>query len=73
MEQRKGGSRKGFRFGAKQKSGNSRSAYFASRKLYRAQVNKARRIKKAEREKEKWAAKRTVQYAAPKLLESTSA
>jgi hypothetical protein len=60
MEQRKGGSRKGFRFGAKQKHGNSRSAYFAGRKLYRAQVNKARRIKKDEAEK---ARKRLPEFA----------
>lgn len=36
------------RKGKKQKHGNSRAAYFASRKLWRAAENKARRIKKQE-------------------------
>jgi len=37
---------KKYRYGCKQMHGNSRSAYFASRKLWRAAQNKARRIKK---------------------------
>jgi hypothetical protein len=45
QERRKGG-KKGFRFGCKQKHGNSRSMYFAKRKLYLAARNKERRIEK---------------------------
>lgn len=45
QERRKGG-KKGFRFGGKQKHGNSRSMYFAKRKLYLAARNKERRIEK---------------------------
>ena len=45
-KQKQGGCPKQSRFGNKQRHGNSRSAYFASRQLWRAAQNKARRIKK---------------------------
>lgn len=41
---------KDHRNGGKQQHGNSRAAYFASRKLWRAAENKRRRIEKAARD-----------------------
>lgn len=50
MSQKQGGCPKQSRFGGKQLRGNSRAAYFASRKLWRAAANKARRIAKGAKD-----------------------
>jgi hypothetical protein len=52
QKKQKSGSNKGYRFGNKQKHGSSRAAYFASRNLWRAAKNKARRIAKDAKAKE---------------------
>lgn len=46
QQRRPSGSNKGYRYGGKQMNGSSRSAYFATRKLWRAAKNKAARIAK---------------------------
>ena len=54
MPAHKGGKdHKKYRYGKKQQHGNSRSAYFATRQLWRAERNKARRIAKDQKQKQK--------------------
>lgn len=57
-QHKQGKDHKKWKYGKKQIHGNSRAAYFASRQLWRAAANKARRIKAAEAQRQRAAEKR---------------